>query len=90
MTMAKTLKRMSATMLVSVTLAAAGLFAPAPAAANYTPRCLLIVSQYCTANWQALGFYDQQDCYWYWSDAACYQYPAQPWDPNWPYLPPVP
>jgi hypothetical protein len=88
--MMKGFKKMSSTMLASVALAAAGLFAPAPAAANFYPLCLQKVAQYCTANWQALGFNSQQDCSWYWTDVACRQYPAQPWDPNWPYLPPVP
>ncbi len=86
----KGFKRMSSTMLASVTLAAAGLVVPAPAQANFTWRCELIVYQYCTANWQALGFYGPDDCSWYWSEAACRQYPPNPWDPNWPYLPPVP
>ncbi|HYI41238.1 MAG TPA: hypothetical protein VE053_13060 [Allosphingosinicella sp.] len=88
--MMKGFKRMSSTMLASVALAAAGLFAPAPAQANFGPRCYLAVWQYCSANWQALGFYSADDCAWYWTDVACNQYPHQPWDPNWPYLPPVP
>jgi hypothetical protein len=90
MTMAKTLKRMSGTLLASVTLAAASLLAPAPAQATLDFGCQAKVWQYCSANWQALGFYSAEDCYWYWYEAACRQYPPNPWDPNWPYLPPVP
>lgn len=86
--MLKRLKKLGATMLASATLAAAGLFVPAPAQAIWKP-CHNPVWQYCSANWQALGFYSDLDCYWYWYD-VCSQYPPNPWDPNWPYLPPVP
>ena len=87
--MPRTFKKMSATILASVALAAASLVAPAPAQA-IDLRCHTAVWQYCSANWQALGFWDANDCYWYWYDSVCLQYPPQPWDPNWPYLPPVP
>jgi hypothetical protein len=76
------------TMLTSAALLGATLVAPAPAQA-IDMRCQIKVSQYCSANWQALGFYSELECYWYWDEAACRQYPPQPWDPNWPYLPPV-
>lgn len=84
--MAKTFKRISGTLLTSVALAAAGLFVPAPAQA-LDMRCQIKVYQYCSANWEALGFWSEYDCYSFWYEAAC-QYP-NPSDPNWPYLPPV-
>ena len=86
--MAKNFKRMTTTLLASATLAAASLVAPAPAQA-IDMSCGIKVWQYCTVNWQALGFWDEYDCYWYWNEAACRQYPPQPWNPDWPYLPPV-
>lgn len=85
--MRKTFRRMSGTVLASVTLAAASLFAPAPAQA-IDMRCPRAVNAYCNAHWQALGFYGWADCYEYWYNAAC-GWP-NPGDPNWPYLPPVP
>ena len=70
--MPKTLKRMSATMLASVALAAASLFAPAPAQA-IDLCCHTAAWPYCSANWQALGFWDATDCYWYWYFSVCLQ-----------------
>jgi len=85
--MAKTFKRMSGTLLASVTLAAAGLFVPAPAQA-LDMRCQIKVYQYCAANWQALGWGSEYECADFWIYGTCLQYP-NPSDPNWPYLPPV-
>ena len=78
--------KMSRTLLASAALAAAALFAPAPAQA-IDMRCRTAVWQYCSANWEALGFWGEYDCSSFWYDAACL-YP-NPSDPNWPYLPPV-
>lgn len=85
--MMKGFKRMSSTLLASVTLAAAGLFVPAPAQA-LPMHCYIKVYQYCAANWQALGWGSEYECFDFWYNGTCLQYP-NPSDPNWPYLPPV-
>lgn len=86
------IKRFKRTMLASVTLAATGLLAPAPAQAVGDFGCSAKVWQYCSANWQAIGygFFGPEDCYSFFHEGHCRQYPPNPWDPNWPYLPPVP
>jgi len=86
--MPKVFKRMSGTLLASVALATAGLFAPAPAQA-IDMRCRIAVAQYCSANWEAAGWWGYYDCYEYWHEAYCVNYP-NPTDPNWPYFPPNP
>lgn len=81
--MAKTFKRMSGTLLASAALATAGLLATAPAQA-IDMRCRNAVHAYCSANWQAAGYYDYWDCFVAQTESVCH-YPNYG-EPGPPYL----
>ena len=73
------LKRMSGTLLASAALAAAGLL---PASANaqvwYSPACLEYFTNYCAANWQALGFTSSAQCFEHYKETVCKGYTSYP------------
>jgi hypothetical protein len=80
--MAKTFKRMSGTLLASAALAIAGLLAPASAHAQvwYSPGCIAYFTNYCAANWQALGFASSAQCVEHYKETACKGYITYPDD----------
>jgi hypothetical protein len=77
--MMKGFKKVSGVLLASATLAAAGLL---PASANaqvwYSPGCIDYFTNYCSANWQALGFTSSAQCVDHYKETVCKGYTTYP------------
>ena len=77
--MLKIFERMSGRLLASAALATAGLL---PASANaqvwYSPACIEYFTNYCAANWQALGFASSAQCVEHYKETVCKGYTTYP------------
>ena len=71
--MARSFKRMSATLLASAALAIAGLSGPASAQTypEYDPWCVQYFKNYCASRWQVENFGSFSECWEYYKNASC-------------------